>query len=92
MPFDAKSAIPCDSDPLAEQPILDDAADGGVTLLTAPAGYVRTEGLAAVFQRRRRPVAWTRLGPEDGDPGVFLASLITAARHVRAERARPRSS
>ena len=38
-----------------------------------------TEGLAAALRREGRRPLWLRLGPQDRDPGAFLASLVAAA-------------
>jgi ATP/maltotriose-dependent transcriptional regulator MalT len=80
MPFIWKSAMPCDPHPAAEHHVFDEAATGGYTLFTAPPGYLLTDGLSAALQRQGRRVIWVRLGPEDHDPGVFLLTLIAAAR------------
>jgi DNA-binding SARP family transcriptional activator len=80
MPFIAKSAMPCDTDPAAEHHVFDQAARGGHTLFTAPPGYLLTEGLSAALRRQGHRVVWVRLGPEDCDPGILLLSLIAAAR------------
>src|SRR6266487_785872 len=82
MPFVAKSAMPRQPSPAAKHPVLDEAAAGGWTLLTAPPGYLLSEGLAAALDRQGRQVAWARLGPEDQDPGMLLASLIAAVQHL----------
>src|SRR6266571_586388 len=80
MPFVAKSAAPRDPNLAAWNPVYDQAACGGITLLTAPPGYLLGEDLAASVARRGRGVIWLRLGPEDHDPGTLLASLVDAAR------------
>jgi len=89
MPLSAKSAIPRDRDPAAGHWTIDEAAGSGLTLFTAPPGYLLTEGLAAVFERRKRAMVWVRVGPEDGDPGMFLASLIAAAQRRHPGVGRP---
>jgi hypothetical protein len=85
MPFIAKSAMPSDPDPAAEHKVFNSAARGGHTLITAPPGYMLTEGLSAALQRQGHRVLWLRLGPEDRDPGVLLLSLIAAARRYQPE-------
>src|SRR6266568_5188819 len=80
MPFVAKSAAPRDPNLAAWNPVYDQAACGGITLLTAPPGYLLGEDLAASVARRGRGVIWLRLGLEDYDPGTLLASLVDAAR------------
>jgi DNA-binding SARP family transcriptional activator len=82
--FGGKSAAPL-PDRVLHQPVLEQAADEGVTLLEAPAGYLFTAGLAAALEDHERPTVWLRAGPEDGDPAVFLLSLIAAAQRVRPE-------
>jgi DNA-binding SARP family transcriptional activator len=82
--FGGKSAAPL-PDRLLHHPVLEQAADEGVTLLEAPAGYLFTAGLAAALEDHERPTVWLRAGPEDGDPAVFLLSLIEAAQRVRPE-------
>ncbi len=78
--FAAKSAVPSIGDVLPIRfPVLEEAADKGITLITAPAGYVPAANLAAVLHERSRPVLWLRLDPDDGDPATFLLSLISAA-------------
>jgi DNA-binding SARP family transcriptional activator len=85
MPFVAKSAIPRDPPPAAEHPILDRAATSRWTLLTPQPGYLLSEGLTSAFARHgRKDVIWVRLGPEDRDPGLFLASLIAAGQRSLA--------
>jgi DNA-binding SARP family transcriptional activator len=80
MPFIAKSAAPGEPSPAAAHWAFDQAAAGGMTLFTAPPGYLLTEGLFEALQRRGRQVLWVRLGPEDRDPGTFLLSMVAAAR------------
>ncbi|HET7087036.1 MAG TPA: hypothetical protein VFL17_00150, partial [Anaerolineae bacterium] len=83
MSFAAKSAIPNDADAALRQPVLEQAAEGGMTLFTAPAGYLLTGSLAAVLDGHGRSMLWLRLGPEDRDPAVLLMSLIASAQHIR---------
>jgi hypothetical protein len=80
MPFIAKSAAPGVPHPAAAHWAFDQAAAGGLTLFTAPPGYLLTEGLFEALKRRGRRVLWVRLGPEDRDPGMFLLSMVAAAR------------
>jgi DNA-binding SARP family transcriptional activator len=82
--FGGKSAAPL-PDRVLHHPALERAADEGLTLLEAPAGYLFTAGLAAALEDHGRPAVWLRAGPEDGDPAVFLLSLIGAAQRVRPE-------
>ena len=89
MTFEAKTLLPLLGHPDAANDAFEDAADGGITLLEAPAGYVLTEGLAGALERTDRRPVWLRLGPEDRDPATFLLSLVAAARrfHHRAGQA-----
>jgi DNA-binding SARP family transcriptional activator len=84
VPFAAKSAIPYDRDPTSEHWTIDEAARGRLTLFAAPPGYLLTEGIAAALERRGRRAVWLRLGPEDRDPGMFLASLVASAGRLQA--------
>jgi DNA-binding SARP family transcriptional activator len=85
MPFEAKALVPSGSDPEAANDAFEDAAAGGVAVLEAPSGHVLTEGLASALTRTGRSPLWLRLGPEDGDPGTFLVSLVTAAQRSRSD-------
>ncbi len=58
------------------------AAEGRITLFTAPAGYVSGDSLAATLAEYGRPTLWLRLGPEDADPATLLLSLIAGARRL----------
>jgi DNA-binding SARP family transcriptional activator len=85
MPFVAKSALPRDPGLAAEHPLLDQAATSRWTLLAPQPGYLLSEGLTSAFARHgRKDVIWVRLGPEDRDPGLFLASLIAAGQRSLA--------
>ena len=79
MPFAAKSAAPRADPIVIRQPVLDRAAERGLTLFVAPRGYLLTESLAAALAEHERPTLWLRLGSEDGDPAAFLVALIAAA-------------
>jgi DNA-binding SARP family transcriptional activator len=85
MPFIAKSAAPEEPHPAAANWTFDRAAMGGLTLLTAPPGYLLTEGLFDALRRKGREVLWVRLGPEDRDPGTFLLSVVAAVQHHHPE-------
>jgi DNA-binding SARP family transcriptional activator/tetratricopeptide (TPR) repeat protein len=78
----AKSAPPYPAQGAFRQSVLDRAAEGPITLFTAPAGYLLTESLAAALAEYRRPTLWLRLGPEDRDPATFLLSFITAVQRL----------
>ena len=80
MTFQAKTLVPLQGHPDTASSAFADAADGGITLLEAPAGYMLTEGLAAAFASCGRRPVWLRLGLEDRDPATFLLSLVAAAR------------
>jgi DNA-binding SARP family transcriptional activator len=81
MPFAAKSAMPCEPLLISACPAYDHAADGGLTLLSAPPGYLLGEDLAASLARHGRSTVWLRLGNEDRDPGTLLASLVDTMRY-----------
>jgi DNA-binding SARP family transcriptional activator len=83
MTFEAKTLAPLRGHPDAANRTFQDAADGGITLVEAPAGYMLTEGLALALTRCGRHPVWLRLGPEDRDPATFLLSLVTAARRFQ---------
>ena len=85
MPFAAKYAAPLPSDKGLRQPVLERAADGGITLFSARAGYLLTDVLAAALQERSRPTLWLRLDAEDHDPGSFLASLIAGVQRMNSD-------
>ena len=65
------------------QPSVECAAQGRITLFTAPPGYLCTDSLASLLAEQNKPVLWVNLGNEDKDPGVTLISLIMAARQLR---------
>src|SRR5689334_16559320 len=58
---------------------------GGITLFTAPPGYLPADSLAAALRKLGRPILWLRLEPEDRDPAVLLFSLIAGMQRLRAE-------
>ncbi|MBV8854219.1 MAG: hypothetical protein JOY91_12495 [Sinobacteraceae bacterium] len=57
---------------------LDAGLAGGVTLVSAPAGYGKTTLLADWLQALDRPVAWLSLDAEDDDPRLFVRLLAAA--------------
>jgi DNA-binding SARP family transcriptional activator len=81
MPFIAKSAAPRESNSAAAHWTFDLAAAGGLTLFTAPPGYLLAEGLSDALRRQGRQTHWIRLGPEDRDPGTLLLSILAAVQH-----------
>ena len=81
MPFIAKSAAPRGSNSAAAHWTFDRAAAGGLTLFTAPPGYLLAEGLSDALRRQGRQMHWIRLGPEDSDPGTLLLSVLAAVQH-----------
>src|ERR1700733_14931026 len=83
MTFEAKTLVPLPGPPDAAHGAFQDAADGGLTLLEAPPGYMLTEGLATAFTRSDRPPVWLGVVPEDRDPATFLLSLVDAARRFQ---------
>jgi DNA-binding SARP family transcriptional activator len=83
MLFAAKSAAPYTAGrAILRQPVLEQAASGGLTLFNAPAGYLLADSLAATLAEQDRPTLWLRLGPEDHDPATFLISLIAGAQRL----------
>jgi DNA-binding SARP family transcriptional activator len=81
MPFVAKFAAPNEWNSAAAHWTFDRAAAGGLTLFTAPAGYLLAEGLSDSLRQQGRQTHWIRLGPEDRDPGTLLLSILFAIRH-----------
>lgn len=67
----------------------------GAALLLGPAGAGKTTVLAHVAARLDTPVAWYRLGPEDGSEAVFAAilwrSVQLARGHARTSQRTPES-
>jgi len=82
MSFAAKSAVPNNADTALRQPVLERAAEGGLTLFIAPAGYLLTDSLAAALADHGRSTLWLRLGPEDRDPAMFLTSFMASAQRL----------
>jgi DNA-binding SARP family transcriptional activator len=78
----AKSAIPTSDRVVIPLPAVFQALEQKITLFTAPPGYVPIGSLAAALYQCQRPILWLRAAPEDHDPGVFLLSLINAARRL----------
>jgi len=80
MPFSAKSGPPIPNMTNIWQPVLERAGEGGITLFSAPPGYLSTDHLSGVLFHQNKGLIWLRLGPEDRDPGSLLKSLIHSAR------------
>lgn len=78
MLFAPKSAAPLPNGAPLTLTALRCVLDGGVSLFTAPPGYLPTAHLAAQLRSRGEPVIWARLGPEDRDPAALLVALIAA--------------
>ena len=60
---------------------IEEGLSGQVVTICAPAGFGKTEVLATIYDKRRRPedrFCWMTLDPADGDPKVFLHDLATA--------------
>jgi LuxR family maltose regulon positive regulatory protein len=57
---------------------LDDAADGQVTLVSAPAGYGKTLLLAEWAARRPELTAWVSLDEDDNNDRRFWAAVLAA--------------
>jgi DNA-binding SARP family transcriptional activator len=85
MAFAAKTLIPQHGNPDSVNGAYEEAAQGDLTLLEAPPGYLLTEGLALAFTQYGRHPLWLRLGPEDSDPATFLLSVVAAARRARRD-------
>jgi DNA-binding SARP family transcriptional activator len=79
MPLEARARVPSADHPQAAYPAFDDAAEPQLTIYDVAEDSLPTEGLAAALRREGRRPIWLRLGPQDRDPGTFLASLATAA-------------
>jgi ATP/maltotriose-dependent transcriptional regulator MalT len=90
MPFAPKSAAPASTVTSATLPALERAAEGGLSIFTAPPGYILADHLATVLDERAGPRVWLSVGPEDRDPATLLLSL-TAALERRAEGAGART-
>jgi DNA-binding SARP family transcriptional activator len=92
MPFIAKSAAPGGSGeprPAAALWPFALAATGGLTLLTAPPGFLPAEGLRDALRQQGRQLLWLRLGAEDRDPGTFMLSLVAGGQRLHAGFGRP---
>ena len=63
-------------------PSLDRVAEGAITLISTPPGYLFADSLSNTLAREGRSALWLRIGAEDCDPGTLLLSLIEGARHV----------
>ena len=83
--FTAKFASPLDHIGPYPFPVFDQAAEHGLTLITAPPGYLLDDSLAGLIARQDRPLIWLRLGPEDSDPATLLLSIISSVRRLRAD-------
>src|SRR5512136_126474 len=81
----AKAAAPQVAHVGLQHAALKRAAEGRITLFTAPAGYVSGDSLAAALNESGRPVLWLRLGQEDADPATLLLSLVAGARRLRPD-------
>lgn len=83
MPFTPKFIAPRLAQKLPLLPALEQALAGGITVFTAPDGYLPTDNFAALHASSH-PIIWVRLGPEDRDPAMLLVSLISAMQRLRA--------
>lgn len=59
---------------------LDQAVDGPLTLVRAPAGYGKSSLVAAWAVAQAAPIAWVSLDDDDNDPTRFWRYLLTACR------------
>lgn len=58
------------------------AKERRLTLLSAPPGYGKTTLLVELVDRGAMPCAWLQLDAADGDPRVFLSSLVESVRRM----------
>jgi DNA-binding SARP family transcriptional activator len=78
MPVAPKVAGPLPNRASLPLPALARSVEAGVTLLTAPAGYLPAAHLAALLAERGGACLWLRLGPEDRDPATLLTTFVAA--------------
>lgn len=57
-------------------------AERRLTLLSAPPGYGKTTLLVELVDQGALPCAWLQLDAADGDPRVFLSSLVESVRRL----------
>ena len=80
-----KIAAPCVGKIQLRQLAVDHAVQGGVTLFTAPLGYLSPGGLNRALVEHNRPTLWLRLDHENRDHGFLLLSLIAAAKQIQPD-------
>jgi LuxR family transcriptional regulator, maltose regulon positive regulatory protein len=68
------------------------AMDGRLTLVSAPAGFGKTDLLTGFAERCQRPLGWVSLSAADSDPVIFFSSLKTALLAVYPESGQALSS
>jgi LuxR family transcriptional regulator, maltose regulon positive regulatory protein len=68
------------------------AVDGRLTLVSAPAGFGKTDLLAGFAERCPRPLGWVSLSKADSDPVIFFSSLKTALLAAHPESGQALSS
>jgi LuxR family transcriptional regulator, maltose regulon positive regulatory protein len=68
------------------------AVDGRLTLVSAPAGFGKTDLLTGFAERCQRPLGWVSLSTADSDPVIFFSSLKTALLAVHPESGQALSS
>ena len=61
---------------------LEQAREGPLTLLSAPAGFGKTTLLTSWLASRGTPAAWFSVEPEDNDPVRFFTYLLTALQRL----------
>jgi LuxR family maltose regulon positive regulatory protein len=61
---------------------LNDGLRGGLTLVTAPAGFGKTTLVSTWISEQESPVAWLSLDENDNDLNRFLTYLVAALRNI----------
>ena len=64
---------------------LDQAAECGFVLVSAPAGYGKSTLLSAWLKQAKHPAAWLTLDEADNDPARFLSYLAAALRRIEPQ-------
>ncbi len=84
----SKLAVPRVQVPIVGRPRvdarLDEAAQGAVGLVCAPAGYGKTVAVSSWLKARRRDAAWVTVDAGDDDPARLWTHVAAAVARVRA--------